>query len=108
MAGDELVRCIAITMLAPAFGERVFLFFFEHREPPDIVQIARAGLLSYRRQLSPLWKRPGIGVSWIFCRSAINAHIGSSSTAAGIKEETDGSGFSSWFRNRSSGGLKPA
>jgi hypothetical protein len=54
MACDKLIRCIAITVLAPAFGEFVFLVSFEHREPPDTVQISRAGFLSCRRQLAPV------------------------------------------------------
>jgi hypothetical protein len=35
MACDKLIRCVAITVLAPAFGEHVFLVSFEHRETSD-------------------------------------------------------------------------
>jgi hypothetical protein len=91
MACDKLIRCVAITVLAPAFGEHVFLVSFEHRKPPDTFQIARRGFLSCRRQLSPVLERRGIGLNSMFCWGAINAHIGSSSTEAGINEKTDGS-----------------
>jgi len=71
MACDKLVRCIAITVLAPAFGEHVFLVPFEHREPSDAVQIARTGFPSCRRQLSPVWKRAVIGFNKINAHGAI-------------------------------------
>jgi hypothetical protein len=91
VACDKLIRCVAITVLAPAFGEHVFLVSFEHRKPPDTFQIARTGFLSCRRQLSPVLERRGIGLNSTFCRRAINAHTGTSSTEAGINEKTDGS-----------------
>jgi hypothetical protein len=74
MARDKLIRRIAITVLAPAFGEPVFLVSFEHREPPDTVQIADTGFLAWCRQLSPVRTRPWIGFNKIVCPSAINAH----------------------------------
>ena len=40
MAGDEAVRGVPVAMLAPALGEHVFLLRFQHREPPDFLQIA--------------------------------------------------------------------
>jgi hypothetical protein len=39
MAGDEPVRGIAIAMLTPALGQHVFFLRFEHREPPDFIEI---------------------------------------------------------------------
>ena len=40
MAGDELVRGIAVAMLAPALGQHVFLLRLQHREPADFFEIA--------------------------------------------------------------------
>ena len=40
MAGDELVRRVAVAMLAPALGQHVFFLRFQHREPPDFFEIA--------------------------------------------------------------------
>ena len=40
MAGDELVRGVAIAVLAPALGQHVFLLRFQHREPPDFFEIS--------------------------------------------------------------------
>ena len=40
MAGDEPVRRIAVAMLAPALGEHVLFLRFQHREPPDFLEIA--------------------------------------------------------------------
>jgi hypothetical protein len=71
MAGDKLVRRIAIAVLAPAFGEHVFLVPFEHREPSDTVQVARTGFLACRRRLSPVWTRSGIGFNKINAHGAI-------------------------------------
>ena len=39
MTGDELMRGIAITALAPAFGQREFFLTVQHREPPDFFKI---------------------------------------------------------------------
>jgi hypothetical protein len=39
MAGDELVRRIAVAMLAPALGEHEFLVRPQHRELPDLFEI---------------------------------------------------------------------
>src|SRR5262245_44790075 len=51
MAGDELVRRIAVTMLAPALGQHEFILRFQHREPADFLQIAgKAGFGCENRQ----------------------------------------------------------
>ena len=39
MAGDELMRAVAITVLAPALGQHVFFLPVQHREPPDFLII---------------------------------------------------------------------
>ena len=39
MAGDELVRRIAVAMLPPALGEHEFLLPPQHRELPDLFEI---------------------------------------------------------------------
>src|SRR6266852_5135236 len=39
MAGDELVRRVAISVLMPALGEHVFFLALQHREPPDFLKI---------------------------------------------------------------------
>src|SRR5947209_6443093 len=39
MAGDELVRRVAIAVLAPALGQHVFFLALQHREPPDFLKI---------------------------------------------------------------------
>ena len=48
MAGDELVRGVAVAMLAPALGQHVFLLRFQHREPADFFEIA--GQAGFGRQ----------------------------------------------------------
>jgi DNA-binding MarR family transcriptional regulator len=40
MASDKLVHRLAIAVLAPAFGQRVFLLRFQYREPPDLFEIS--------------------------------------------------------------------
>src|SRR5436189_41466 len=40
MAGDQFVRCITIAVLAPALGQNEFVLRFQHREPPDLLEIA--------------------------------------------------------------------
>ena len=40
MAGDELVRGVAVAVLAPALGQHVFFLRLQHREPPDFFEIA--------------------------------------------------------------------
>src|SRR5438046_3652133 len=40
MAGDELVRRLAVAVLALALGEDVLFMRFQHRDPPDFLQIA--------------------------------------------------------------------
>ena len=40
MAGDELVGSLAVAVLAPALGEDVLFMRFQHRDPPDFLQIA--------------------------------------------------------------------
>ncbi len=39
MAGDELVRGLAIAVLTPAARQHVFFLRFQHREPADFVQV---------------------------------------------------------------------
>ena len=39
MAGDELMRGVAITVLAPALGQHIFFLPVQHREPPDFLII---------------------------------------------------------------------
>ena len=39
MAGDELMRGVAITVLAPVLGQQVFFLPVQHREPPDFLKI---------------------------------------------------------------------
>src|SRR5437016_1667796 len=39
MAGDQLVRRVAIAVLAPALGKHVFFLALQHREPPDFLKI---------------------------------------------------------------------
>jgi hypothetical protein len=41
MAGDQLMRGIGVAMLAPAFGEHVFLLRLQHRELADLGEVAR-------------------------------------------------------------------
>ena len=53
MTGDELVGGITVAVLAPAFGELIFLVPFEHREAPDVVEIGLPSSISDRRRLTP-------------------------------------------------------
>src|SRR5260370_3041453 len=39
MAGGQLVRRVAIAVLAPALGQHVFFPTLQHREPPDFLKI---------------------------------------------------------------------
>jgi hypothetical protein len=39
MAGDELVRRVAVAVLAPALGQHIFFLALQHREPPDLIKI---------------------------------------------------------------------
>ena len=41
MRGDELVRRVAVAMLAPALGEHVLLLRLQHRKLPDFFEVAR-------------------------------------------------------------------
>src|SRR5262245_23284704 len=51
MAGDELVRRVAVAMLAPALGQHEFVLRFQHGEPPDLLEIAgEAGFGRQKRQ----------------------------------------------------------
>src|SRR3569832_1943481 len=52
MAGDELVRGVAIAVLAPALGQHEFLLRFQHREPPDLFQISCKTAFSGHNQQS--------------------------------------------------------
>src|SRR5205823_8098035 len=50
-AGDELMRGVAVAMLAPTLGEHVFLLRLQHREPADLFEIAgEAGFGRQNRQ----------------------------------------------------------
>jgi hypothetical protein len=40
MAGDDLVRSLAIAMLSPTLGKPVLQFLLEHRETSNVTQIA--------------------------------------------------------------------
>ena len=40
MTGDELMRGIAVAVLAPALGQHVFFTRLQHREPPDFLEIS--------------------------------------------------------------------
>jgi hypothetical protein len=40
MACHELVRRIAIAVLAPALGQHIFVLRFQHGEPPNLFKIA--------------------------------------------------------------------
>src|SRR5262249_43711509 len=41
MAGDELVRRLAVAVPAPALGQQALLLRFQHREPADFLKITR-------------------------------------------------------------------
>jgi hypothetical protein len=84
MAGDEPMGGIMIAMFAPALGEHIFLVSFEHRKPPDLAQIARAGFVSNRRRWSPGWSHGAIALNEIFCPDVNDAHIGSSGAGCRI------------------------
>src|ERR1700692_4729177 len=47
---DELVCRVAVTLLAPAFGELVLLVPFEHRKAPDVIEIAFTASTAGKRQ----------------------------------------------------------
>src|SRR5271167_2930513 len=49
MAGDDLVGCVAIAQLAPAFGKLILLVSLEHREAPDVGEIALTASLFNER-----------------------------------------------------------
>jgi hypothetical protein len=40
MAGDQLVGGLAVVVLAPALGQHVLLVRLQHREMPDLLEIA--------------------------------------------------------------------
>src|ERR1700730_1141198 len=52
MAGDELVRRISVPMLAPARGEHEFLLRPQHRELPNVLEIAGKSSFSGRERYS--------------------------------------------------------
>src|SRR5262249_49585216 len=39
MAGDKLVRRVAVAMLTPALGQHEFFLRFQHWEPPDLFEV---------------------------------------------------------------------
>src|ERR1700730_17669678 len=53
MTGDELVRGISVTMLAPTFSERILLVPFEQLETPDVAQITLTDSVSDIRYFTP-------------------------------------------------------
>jgi hypothetical protein len=55
MAGDELVRRLAVAVLAPALGQHVLFLRFQHREPSDLFQIT--GQAGFGRH-APIRGRP--------------------------------------------------
>src|SRR3984957_18135405 len=50
---DELVRRVAVTLLAPAFGQPVLLVLLEQREAPDVVEIAFTASTAGKSHFSP-------------------------------------------------------
>src|SRR5215467_5634416 len=46
MAGDEPMRGGTVTVLAPALGQHVFFLRFQHREPPDFLEISGKAVFS--------------------------------------------------------------
>src|ERR1700724_2769374 len=52
MAGNELVRRIAVPMLAPALGEHEFLLRTQHRELPNVLEIVGKRSFSGRERYS--------------------------------------------------------
>ena len=65
MRGHELVRGLAVVMLAPALGEHVFLLRLQHREPLDFLQVAGKARFARddgkRRSHVVLQLEPGLG-----------------------------------------------
>src|SRR4051812_49787734 len=53
MTCDELVRSVTVAVLAPTFGEVIFLVSFEHRETPDVVEITLTASASNERWFAP-------------------------------------------------------
>src|SRR4029077_13172851 len=56
MTADKLVRGITIAMVAPTCCKRIFLVLLQHRETPDIVEIAPAAPASDERRFAPCWR----------------------------------------------------
>jgi hypothetical protein len=56
MAGDELVRRLAVAVPAPALREHVFFPPFQHREPPNFLKIT--GEAGFGRQASIRDRQP--------------------------------------------------
>src|ERR1700682_3720924 len=40
MRSDEFMRGVAIAVFAPAFGQHKFFLRFQHRKPPDFLEVA--------------------------------------------------------------------
>jgi hypothetical protein len=49
MAGDELVRSVAVALLPPMLGQHEFLLRIQHRKPPDFFRIG--GKAGFARQI---------------------------------------------------------
>ncbi len=77
MTCDKLVRGIAVTVLAPTFGELVLLVPFEHLEAPDVVQITFTDSICDER-----WFTPGSRCE--APKLSLNAHIGPFVVEAGF------------------------
>ena len=55
MAGNELMRRVAVAVLAPAFGQHEFFLRLQHRKPPDFFKVpGKAGFARQNRQCSSL------------------------------------------------------
>ena len=72
MTCDKPVRGVAVTVLAPTFGERVLLVPFQHLKAPDIVPIIFIGSVSDERQFTPS------SSNWKTYELSLNAHVRSS------------------------------
>src|SRR6185312_16959547 len=83
MAGDKLVRGVAIAVLAPIFGEHVFLLRLQHWEPPDFFQIPTQSAFSGddRQRCSAghesalHWFTPGFPAGDVRRRSPSRRHV---------------------------------
>jgi len=50
VAGDELVSCVAVAVLAPTLRQHVFILRFQHGKPQDLLEIpGKAGVTDSER-----------------------------------------------------------